>query len=154
MEELKPLKNVELHKDIQFVFTVTFRNDNPRDLSSWKEPNIYMINYIKDSDLVSIPLRQAIVTPDMTGYQENMNHFFEVILIWQKQITGIVKNDIMNIYYSREECLDDIGLDRFSVNGLNKITRSFMRKIYEYIRNDFIKQKELDKKNSICVDHF
>ena len=151
---MEELKNVELHKDIQFVFTVTFRNDNAMELSSWKDPNIYRINYIKGDDLVSIPLNQAIVTPDMTGYDENMNHFFEVILIWQKQITGIVKNDIMNIYYSREECLDVMGIDRFSVNKINKITRSFMRKIYEYIRNDFIKQKELDKKNSICVWHF
>ena len=124
------------------------------DLSSWKDLNIYRINYIKDTELVSIPLNQAIVTPDMTGYQENMNHFFKLILIWQKQITGIVKNDIMNIYYSREECLDVMDIDTFSVNKINKITRSFMRKIYEYIRNDFIKQKELDKKNSICVWHF
>lgn len=154
MKKLNPLKNVELHKDIQYVFTVTYKGDHLMELDAFKDPTIFMINYIKDGEFVSIPLERAIATPDLTNYQKNMNHFFELILIWEKQITGIVKNDIMNIYYSREECLDDIGIDRLSVNGLNKITRSLMRKIYEFIRNDFIKQKELDKKNSIVVDCF
>ena len=128
MEELKPLKNVELHKDIQFVFTVTCNYENPTN-PKYGEPTLYKINYIKGCDLVSIPLEQAIETAEMTGYQENMNHYFMLILIWQKQITVIVKNAIMNIYYSREECLDVMGIDRFSVNKINKITRSFMRKI-------------------------
>lgn len=136
MEKLNPLKNVELHKDIQYVFTVTYKGDHPMELDAFKDPTIFMINYIKDGEFVSIPLERAIATPDLTNYQKNMNHFFELILIWEKQITGIVKNDIMNIYYSREECLDDIGIDRLSVNGLNKITRSLMRKIYEFIRNN------------------
>lgn len=135
MEETKkinPVKNVELYKDC-YVFFVDFnaKNLNYTNMLSEFRKSILVVKYInKYSEPIEVPL-DVVFKPSLTKYK------FEQILIFQKRITGVVKNDILNIYYTREGVLDKMSIHGYSVNEINKVTRYCMRRIYDYILDHY-----------------
>lgn len=138
-KKISPLKNVELHKDC-YVFFVDFNEKVAVNHNNIFEAfrDSYSVIYIdKYTAPIEVPLDTILSVPNPTKYQFIMKHHFEQILLWQKRITGIVKNDVMNIYYAREGVLDEMGIGGCSVNEINKVTRYCMRRIYDYVLSHF-----------------
>lgn len=130
--KIQAIKNVELHKDC-YVFFVDLV-ENEEIFKAYKD-----CVYVTYLDKYYSPTQVSLntVLPDSTKYEFIMKYCFEHMMIWQKRITGIVKNDIMNIYYAREGVLDVMGVNGLSVNGINKVTRYCMRRIYDYILDHY-----------------